>query len=218
MGAHVHGHAVVVLVSSISFPIRVPNLPARQLFDLASKSRPCVRSRDNRMDYPLFGSRTSIYGLCIDFFVVRTAMSCSMTYSRDPKRRVPSLFRAHLASRIRELREAQGLRQREVADLAGLRPDRLNKYESGQQPPPTFALYKLALALGRPVDLFLPELKLQPEEDRIFYQQVRRVWGYSPELRRGIGMLIRAVCDCMDHYETGRPAQPVKEASRAPRF
>lgn len=141
-----------------------------------------------------------------------------MTHPRDSQRRVPSLFRAHLAGRIRELREAKGLRQREAADLAGLRPDRLNKYESGQQPPPAFALYKVAQALGRPVDLFLPELKLSSEGDQIFYQQVRRVWDSTPELRRGLGLMLRSICDCLDHYGALRPLQAVKEARRAPRY
>ena len=143
-----------------------------------------------------------------------------MTEIRHSKRPVPSHFRASLGRRLRELREAQGLRQRDVADLAGLRPDRLNKYESGQQPPPAFALSRLAQALGRPVDLFFPELKLPTEGDQVFQAQVRRAWNHSPEVRLGLGMMIRVVCDCLDLYqaEGGSRLPAGKEARHASRL
>lgn len=140
-----------------------------------------------------------------------------MTEIRNRKRPVPSHFRVYVAGRLQELREAQGLRQIEVAELAHLRRDRLNKYEHGLQPPPAFALYSVAQALGRPVDLFLPEPKLHTEGDQIFYAQIRRAWDYSPELRLGLGVMIRAICDCLDHGTAVQGSRPPKEARHASR-
>lgn len=140
-----------------------------------------------------------------------------MTEIRNRKRPVPSNFRVYVAQRLRELREAQGLRQIEVAELAHLRRDRLNKYENGLQPPPAFALSCVAQALGRPVDLFLPEPKLHTEADQIFYAQVRRAWAYSPDLRFGLGVMIQAICDCLDHTPPAQGSRPLKEARHAPR-
>lgn len=133
----------------------------------------------------------------------------------DSRQRIPSHFRSAVGARIRELREQAGLRQRELAALVGVRPDRLAKYEAGDQAPPVLALTRVAQALSLPVDQFLPELQLRSEDDLLLYQQMRRVWAYPPEVRRGVAELILMVCNGLEGLMlTG--ARAPREVRRAP--
>ena len=140
-----------------------------------------------------------------------------MTNISDSRARIPSHFRAALGERIRLLRNQAGFQQRALADLAGLRPDRLNKYETGSQPPPIFALSRIAQALSRPVDLFLPGLQLSSPDDQALYEQILRLWSYPADVRQGLGKLLRSLCDSFDKVYGPLVEPTSREARHAPR-
>ena len=57
-----------------------------------------------------------------------------------------------LENRLRELREAQGLTQAQLADLIGVSRKTVNTVENGVFVPSTIVALKLAGALGCPVE------------------------------------------------------------------
>ena len=57
-----------------------------------------------------------------------------------------------LGNRLRELREAQGLTQAQLADLIGVSRKTVNTVENGVFVPSTILALKLAKALDRPVE------------------------------------------------------------------
>lgn len=50
--------------------------------------------------------------------------------------------------RLRELRLAKGLTQKELAEAAQIQQSALSRWELGEQPPPFDAVHKLCKALG----------------------------------------------------------------------
>ena len=64
-----------------------------------------------------------------------------------------------LGNRLRELREAQGLTQAQLADRIGVSRKTVNTVENGVFVPSTVVALKLARALGCPVEelFFLPD-------------------------------------------------------------
>jgi transcriptional regulator with XRE-family HTH domain len=64
-----------------------------------------------------------------------------------PASKVPDVETAKIAARLRELRIIAGLQQNELAKLANILPQRLNKYEKAQQRIDAVTLFKLAKAL-----------------------------------------------------------------------
>ena len=57
-----------------------------------------------------------------------------------------------LGNRLRELREAEGLTQAQLADLIGVSRKTVNTVENGVFVPSTVIALKLAGALGQPVE------------------------------------------------------------------
>jgi putative transcriptional regulator len=57
-----------------------------------------------------------------------------------------------LGNRLRELREAKGLTQAQLADLIGVSRKTVNTVENGVFVPSTVVALKLAAALSRPVE------------------------------------------------------------------
>ena len=57
-----------------------------------------------------------------------------------------------LANRLREVREAKGLTQAQLADLIGVSRKTVNTVENAVFVPSTVVALKLAAALGRPVE------------------------------------------------------------------
>jgi putative transcriptional regulator len=57
-----------------------------------------------------------------------------------------------LRNRVREVREAQGLTQAQLADLIGTSRKTVNTVENGVFVPSTVTALKLARALGEPVE------------------------------------------------------------------
>lgn len=55
-------------------------------------------------------------------------------------------------ARIKEVREAAGLNQRQLSRLAGLDPANLNSYEQGRLTPSVATLLRIARALGVSLD------------------------------------------------------------------
>lgn len=119
--------------------------------------------------------------------------------SRLRQTRTSSPFLASLGASLRNARNALNLTQREVAARSGIRPDRLTRYEAGEQPPSVQTLVKIAETLGRPVESLLPEIKLGGEEaDRELYQMCRRAWHYPAPVRAGCATLLRGFLACTD--------------------
>lgn len=134
------------------------------------------------------------------------------------KPRIPSHYRSQVGSNIRRLREAAGLSQRALATLAGLRPDRLSKYEAGAQPPPIFTLSRLAHVIGRPVELFLPEVRFEHEGNRLFDEQVRRAWLQPVEVRDSLGQMLRFLLNVIEQRQNEQTVSPSgREACHASR-
>lgn len=117
---------------------------------------------------------------------------------RDFRRKSPSNFRAALGSQIAAIRTAAELKQRDVSARTGIRIDRLSKYETGEQPPPVFALWTIAGALGRPVDLFLPELHLPVASDQALYLRCRRLWSYPETVRALAAQILNAFSEIVE--------------------
>mgnify|MGYP002413501184 CR=1 FL=1 len=59
---------------------------------------------------------------------------------------------------IRAARRRAGLKQHELARLAGLHPVTLCRYETGHREPDLAALRRLAAALGIPLSSLIPDL------------------------------------------------------------
>ncbi len=62
--------------------------------------------------------------------------------------RLPAAAPAALPARLRDLRRAVGLRQKDLAARCGLHPVQVNAYERGRRPPPWGPLCRLAAVLG----------------------------------------------------------------------
>lgn len=59
---------------------------------------------------------------------------------------------------IRVARQRAGLKQRQLAERAGMHPVTLCRYETGHREPDLGALRRLAIALGVPLSQFIPDL------------------------------------------------------------
>ena len=112
----------------------------------------------------------------------------------DLPSRVSSQFRCQIGQRIREVLDARGLHQRDLAALSGLRGDLLRNYVTGAQSPPVYSLARMASALGVPPDLLLPEVPLPLATDQELYRLVRRIWLLPPEVRAAFALVLRAFC------------------------
>jgi len=108
---------------------------------------------------------------------------------------LPRGFPLALGQRLRQVRKSLGLTQREVAAKAGFGPDRISKFESGISAPNARALTHLALTLGLPVDLLLPELELPEGPDRDLYLLYRQLWLETPERRQLAASLLRSAIE-----------------------
>jgi transcriptional regulator with XRE-family HTH domain len=102
-------------------------------------------------------------------------------------------FNQSLGKRLREVRLSLPMTQREVAGRTFLRPDLLSKYESGTHPPPVRSLHKIAQAVGKPVDCFLPELTFPEGPDRELYRFFRDIWFLPLESRRIIASVLQGI-------------------------
>lgn len=58
----------------------------------------------------------------------------------------------HIGLNIKKIREEKGLRQKEVAAVAGLHPANYNKVEKGEREPSISAIDKISKLLGMTVD------------------------------------------------------------------
>lgn len=58
------------------------------------------------------------------------------------------LINTHIGKRIAYLRKRQGLRQKDLANMAGIRCPRLSNIETGRNRPSISALVSIATALG----------------------------------------------------------------------
>ena len=105
------------------------------------------------------------------------------------------------ADRLKRLREARKLMQRELAALAGMDPARVSKYESGAlQEPRGATLARLARALNVSVaDLRgndAPRGRADLAELEPLLRQVRRAWGRSTTSKqREIEQALRRITD-----------------------
>src|SRR4051794_13604991 len=109
---------------------------------------------------------------------------------RAQSQRPSSTFNHNLGSRIREVRGLLHLSQRDVAARAFLRQDLLCKYEAGIHPPPVRALFRIAQALGKPIDSLLPELAFPDGVDRELYRFFRNIWFLPVESRRIVASVL----------------------------
>lgn len=132
---------------------------------------------------------------------------------KDFKPRSPDLFRSRVGARIREVRGTLNLSQRELASLCGLPPDRLAKYELGIHPPPLYALTRVAEALGRPVDVLLPELHLRGEVDRDLYRVCRELWRFPEDFRGRCAQMLRIMIASWTDLSRLQPSTEGRHAS-----
>jgi transcriptional regulator with XRE-family HTH domain len=107
----------------------------------------------------------------------------------------PQDFRPRLAERLREVRSALDLTQRDVAARSGLRPDRLSRYENGLNPPTALALFQMAAAFGVPTGLLFPESPLPSPTDTEFDRLCRKIWLYPPAVRDVCAQVLRGLSD-----------------------
>lgn len=63
----------------------------------------------------------------------------------------PSHERMVFANRVKEIRERQGLTQRELARIAGMKQPYIAAIETGERNPTLESMVKIAAALGVPV-------------------------------------------------------------------
>ncbi|HEX9944274.1 MAG TPA: helix-turn-helix transcriptional regulator [Thermoanaerobaculia bacterium] len=124
----------------------------------------------------------------------------------DPRPWSPSNFNAQLGTRIRDVRNALGFQQHELAARAGLRRDQLSKFEHGVQPPTVQALCRLAVAFGLPVDALLPELPVGDELNRELYRGYRRIWFLNRRVRTIYAAFLGALFDYFANPGDGREA------------
>ena len=78
---------------------------------------------------------------------------------------IPSEIRT--AARLKQARVEAGLTQRRAADLMGLDPNTIARYEGGRLQPSDDALHALADAYGRPVAWFLGSSEVSMADDDI---------------------------------------------------
>jgi len=75
-----------------------------------------------------------------------------------------SSTKKYLGARIQEIRKSQGLKQAELAELAGIDPKHMSKIECGRCYPSFELLDKIAVELNTPVSDFLSTEHLQSRE------------------------------------------------------
>jgi transcriptional regulator with XRE-family HTH domain len=109
---------------------------------------------------------------------------------RTDSPRSSKTFNQAVGSRIREVRGLLKMSQRELAARTFLRPDLLSKYESGSHPPNIRSLFRIAQALGKPVDSLLPELAFPEGVDRDLYLFFRSIWFLPLESRTIIASVL----------------------------
>jgi len=73
-----------------------------------------------------------------------------------PRRRREAEVGAYVASRLRELRQARAMTQGELAALLGVKRESISRYESGARAVTVALLLDIAIALGQPLEAFLP--------------------------------------------------------------
>lgn len=100
---------------------------------------------------------------------------------------------ARVGDRLRELREAAGLSQRELADLISVRDATVSRYETGKAQLKADDLYRVAGALGVHPAEFYVELPAEaaPEEERPeavarYVAEMRAQWDALPEAERSL--------------------------------
>lgn len=85
--------------------------------------------------------------------------------------------------RIKELRKAAGLTQRELGEIVGASDVSISFYERGEQSPDVEMLKKLATALNTSVDALLDHNQQQGEEEWDFRERVRNDPNYRQLFR-----------------------------------
>ena len=105
----------------------------------------------------------------------------------------PKGFNQYLGSRIVESRRSLSLSQRDLAGRSFLRADLLCKYETGTHPPTVRTLHRIAEAVGKPVDVLLPELSFTEGADQVLYRLFREVWFLPLETRRVLATLLTSI-------------------------
>mgnify|MGYP001798401896 CR=1 FL=1 len=73
-----------------------------------------------------------------------------------------------IAERIRFTRQQQKLAQNELAEMAGISPKSLSRYELGSSIPPADSLKEIAKALGVSADYLLDEENVQIKDKELF--------------------------------------------------
>lgn len=100
-----------------------------------------------------------------------------------------------LGSRLRGIRQARGLTQEKLAELAGFHPTHIAKIEAGDRLPSLDALVRLAAVVGTSVSELVKALDNEPEEnDEVVGEIVTSLKGCNTkdlELIRDLVQVIR---------------------------
>ena len=93
------------------------------------------------------------------------------------------------ASKMRQLRKAKKLSQKELAQLAGVSFSALRAYENERYTPKIDAINRICNALGVPLDLLYPEFEtfVFNEEDPVALEVALLRNGGSPHLTNELG-------------------------------
>lgn len=100
--------------------------------------------------------------------------------------RAPNRYKRGMRLRLKELREARGLKQYELADMAGLSRSYYTEIEKGKKPLNSLRMQALAKALK----VSVPELILNDEDDEEA-EMISDIRTLTPEERKLVRNLIQ---------------------------
>lgn len=95
-----------------------------------------------------------------------------------------------LGARIKELRKARELSQKELAELIGIEPQHMNRLEVGKSYPSLDRLERIAKVLNVPLRDFFDFMHLQGAEQRLF-AIVEMVKGLSVEQQKFVYRMLK---------------------------
>lgn len=86
--------------------------------------------------------------------------------------------------RIKEFREAQGIKQKELAAMIGIAPNTLSQYENGKREPDIETVKRMAATLNVTVDCLLGQQeKPAPSGDELDRELIE-IWNTADETER----------------------------------
>jgi transcriptional regulator with XRE-family HTH domain len=100
-------------------------------------------------------------------------------------------FTAQVGERIRAFRQSRRVSQQALASRVELVPYRLSRYETGANAPTLKCLYRIAEALGCPVEPLLPEMVTLPPIDLELHRIYRLLWSAPPHHRAIVVSFLR---------------------------